>query len=71
MKDFPKNIDSKYKFVTVAAKRCEMLQKGARPKIDIENLRKSSTIAMHEVLDGLIEFEEITEANPEEANEGA
>lgn len=71
MKDFPKTIDSKYKFVTVAAKRCELLQKGARPKIETENMRKFSTIAMQEVLDGLIEFDDTVEATPEEGKESA
>jgi DNA-directed RNA polymerase subunit K/omega len=29
-------MDNKFKFITVAAARCNQLQRGARPKVDIE-----------------------------------
>jgi DNA-directed RNA polymerase omega subunit len=57
MKTLPENIDSKYRFITIAAKRCEMLQMGAKPKIDEEKYSKFTSLAMEEVLEGLIEFE--------------
>ena len=57
MRDLPENIDSKYRFITIAALRCEMLQKGAKPKIDEDRFAKFSRVAMEEVLDGLIDFE--------------
>ncbi len=73
MRDLPENIDSKYRFITIAAKRCEMLQKGAKPKIDEDRYAKFSKIAMEEVLDGLIDFEIIAKdkesAEPEEPEE--
>ena len=69
MKDLPENIDSKYRFITIAAQRCEMLQKGARPKVDEDKFSKLTSLAMEEVLEGLIEFEltdNLREAEPEE-----
>ena len=73
MRDLPESIDSKYRFITLAAKRCEMLQKGARPKIDISNFTKYSTVAMEEVLEDLVAFriegqedEETSEKSKEE-----
>ena len=70
MRDLPENIDSKYRFITIAAKRCEMLQKGAKPKIEEDRFVKYSRIAMDEVLDGLIDFEIIEEGEePEEPDE--
>jgi len=69
MKDLPENIDSKYRFITIAAKRCEMLQKGAKPKVDEEKFSKFTSLAMEEVLEGLIDFEiieSVAEEPPEE-----
>ena len=60
MRDLPEKVGSKYKFITVSAKRCEMLQKGARPKIGIDNMTKFTTVAREEVLDDLIDFRMIT-----------
>ena len=57
MRELPKSVDSKYKFVTLAARRCEMLQKGAPPKIDASDMSKFTSVAMEEVLDDLIKFE--------------
>ena len=57
MKDLPENIDSKYRFITIAAQRCDMLQKGAKPKVDEDKFSKFTSLAMEEVLQGLIEFE--------------
>ncbi|HUX07628.1 MAG TPA: DNA-directed RNA polymerase subunit omega [Acidobacteriota bacterium] len=57
MKNLPENIDSKYRFITIAAQRCDMLQKGAKAKIDEEKFTKFTSVAMEEVVQGLIEFE--------------
>lgn len=57
MRDLPENIDSKYRFITIAAKRCDMLQKGAKPKFEDEKVKKFTKLAMEEVLRGLINFE--------------
>ncbi len=65
MKDLPENIDSKYRFITIAAKRCELLQKGATPKVDKDKYNKYTTMAMDEAIQGLVEFEIIEEEKPE------
>jgi DNA-directed RNA polymerase omega subunit len=57
MRDLPESVDSKYRFITIAAKRCEQLQKGARAKIKTSGMTKLTTVAMEEVLDDLIPFE--------------
>jgi DNA-directed RNA polymerase omega subunit len=48
-------MDNKFKFITVAAARCNQLQRGARPKVESRS-HKNSTIAQEEVRRGLIEF---------------
>lgn len=50
------NIDSKFRFVHVAARRARQLQSGAQPLIHTGS-RKPTRIAMEEVLAGLVEFE--------------
>lgn len=68
MRDLPDNIDSKYRFITIAAQRCDMLQKGARPKVDEDKFSKLTSLAMEEVLEGLIEFElteDLRDSEPE------
>ena len=65
MRDLPEKVGNKYKFITVSAKRCEMLQKGAKPKVDTDNMTKFTTVAMEEVLDGLIDFEMIADKDDE------
>lgn len=57
MRELPESVDSKYRFITIAAKRCEQLQKGARAKITTSGMTKLTTVAMEEVLDDLIPFE--------------
>lgn len=69
MKDLPENIDSKYRFITIAAKRCEMLQKGATPKVEEGHFSKFTTMAMSEVIEGLINFEIIEEEEDLEGEE--
>ncbi len=48
-------MDNKFKFITVAAARCNQLQRGARPKVETRS-HKNATIAQEEVRKGLIEF---------------
>ena len=51
-------MDSKYRLIIVAAKRSKQLQRGARPRIDIDPLKhKSTRIALEEVQQGKIGFE--------------
>lgn len=65
MRDLPESIDSKYRFITIAAQRCEMLQKGAKPKVDEDKFYKATKVAMEEVLNDLISFEVLPEEETE------
>ena len=56
-------MDSKYRLIIVAAKRSKQLQRGARPRIDIDPQKhKPTRIALEEVQQGKIGFE-ITEGD--------
>jgi len=50
----PEDLDSKYRFVTLASKRAEQLQMGALPRVEESN-RKSTVLAQQEVANGLVE----------------
>jgi DNA-directed RNA polymerase omega subunit len=54
------NVDSKYRFVILAAKRAKQLLKGAKPKIKAKS-RNLIRIAQAEVKSGLIEYEVLPE----------
>ena len=50
-------LDSKYRLILVAAQRSKQLQKGARPRVEMDALRhKPTRIALEEVQRGLIDF---------------
>ncbi len=50
-------IDSKYRLIILAAKRSKQLQRGARPRIEIDPLKhKPTRIALEEVMRGKINF---------------
>ena len=50
-------IDSKYRLIILAAKRSKQLQRGARPRIDIDSLKhKNTRIALEEVMQGRVNF---------------
>jgi len=49
------SIGNKFEFISVAGERCKQLQRGARPRIET-TARKSVTIAMQEVLSGVIPY---------------
>lgn len=50
-------IDSKYRLIILAAKRSKQLQRGARPRIDIDpGKHKPTRIALEEVLHGKLMF---------------
>ena len=49
------NVDSKFRYVLVAAKRAKQLIKGAKPKITLKT-KNPIRIAQAEVQNGLIEF---------------
>jgi DNA-directed RNA polymerase omega subunit len=51
-------MDSKYRMIIVAAKRSKQIQRGARPRIDIDPLKhKPTRIALEEVQQGKVKFE--------------
>lgn len=50
-------VDSKYRLIILAAKRSKQLQRGARPRIDIDTLKhKNTRIALEEVMQGRVNF---------------
>ncbi len=50
-------IDSKYRLIILAAKRSKQLQRGARPRIDIDSTKhKPTRIALEEVVQGRVRF---------------
>ena len=50
-------VDSKYRLIILAAKRSKQLQRGARPRIDIDALKhKNTRIALEEVMRGQVHF---------------
>ena len=51
-------MDSKYRLIIVAAKRSKQLQRGARPRIEIDPQKhKPTRIALEEVQQGKVNFE--------------
>jgi DNA-directed RNA polymerase omega subunit len=70
-------VDSKFRFVLVAAQRAEQLMRGARPKM--EGKGKPTRTAMNEVINNLVEWDygpapvpepaEATAEQPAEAEE--
>jgi DNA-directed RNA polymerase subunit omega len=57
-------IDSKYRLIILAAKRSKQLQRGARPRIEIDPTKhKLTRIALEEVIQGTISFHTKTDSN--------
>ena len=55
--DTSPEIDSKYRLIILAAKRSKQLQRGARPRIDIDPTKhKPTRIALEEVIRGKVQF---------------
>jgi DNA-directed RNA polymerase omega subunit len=52
---FPSRIDSKFRYVLLAANRAEQLMRGARAKIELPT-RKPTTLAMEEVNRDVVEW---------------
>jgi DNA-directed RNA polymerase omega subunit len=50
----PENLESTYRFVTLASMRAEQLQAGALPRLKSEH-RKVTVVAQEEVAAGLVE----------------
>jgi len=50
-------LDSKYRLILVAAQRSKQLQRGARPRVEMDSQRhKPTRIALEEVRRGMIHF---------------
>lgn len=63
-------IDSKYRLIILAAKRSKQLQRGARPRIDIDAVKhKPTRIALEEVVRGTVPFHIKTDGDKEPAEE--
>ena len=61
-------IDSKYRLIILAAKRSKQLQRGARPRIDIDPAKhKPTRIALEEVVSGKVNFHWKTDGKEEPA----
>lgn len=59
-------VDSKYRLIILAAKRSKQLQRGARPRIEIDPVKhKPTRIALEEVIRGKVNFT-VTEEDKEE-----
>ena len=54
--DMPQGIDSKFRFILVAAKRARQLQAGAKPLVQTQT-KKVTKVAQMEVEAGLVPFE--------------
>ena len=56
------DVDSKYRLIIVAAKRSKQLQRGARPRVELDPLKhKPTRIALEEVERGKVTFAIIDE----------
>jgi len=51
-----RDVDSKFRFITVAAQRAKQLQSGAKPRVDSRS-RKSTRVAIEEALAGAVSWE--------------
>lgn len=55
-------LDSKYRLIIVAAQRSKQLQRGARPRVDLDPQKhKPTRIALEEVEHGRVKFSVIDE----------
>jgi DNA-directed RNA polymerase subunit omega len=68
----PRSVDSKFRFITVAAQRAKQLQAGAKPRVETRS-RKPTRIAVEETLAETISWEireEVEGAPPAEPRRG-
>jgi DNA-directed RNA polymerase omega subunit len=57
------SLENKFKFISIAAARCQQLQRGARPRVDSKS-HKPTTVAQEEVRQGLVAAREPDVAQP-------
>jgi DNA-directed RNA polymerase omega subunit len=55
MDRMPERIDSKFRYVLLAALRAEQMMRGGRPKIDM-SAKKSTRVAMEEISNDLVDW---------------
>ena len=72
MDRIPERIDSKFRFVLLAAQRAERMMVGARPRVDLPD-HKPSKVAMQEIEHDAVEWDygPAKEAEEQEAVEEA
>jgi DNA-directed RNA polymerase omega subunit len=63
MDRIPKNVDSKFRFVLLAAGRAEQLMRGAPPKVAL-TVGKPTEVALDEVRKSLVPWEWIEVVDP-------
>ena len=56
MKEYPDRIDSKFRFVLLAAKRAEQLVQGAVPRVSVGNL-KTTRVALKEIREDKVSWD--------------
>ncbi|HTV57106.1 MAG TPA: DNA-directed RNA polymerase subunit omega [Terriglobia bacterium] len=68
--DIPQGIDSKFRFILVAAKRARQLQAGAKPLVQTP-YKKATKVSVAELSAGLVpvEFPEFKPSSSEKASE--
>jgi DNA-directed RNA polymerase subunit omega len=59
----PKDVDSKFRFITVAAQRAKQVQNGAKPRVESKT-RKPTRVAIEEVMANAISWEMREEVKP-------
>ena len=59
----PRDVDSKFRFITVAAQRAKQLQSGAKPRVDSRS-RKATRVAIEETIAGTVSWEVREELPP-------
>ena len=65
-------IDSSYRLIILAAKRSKQLQRGARPRIEIDPTKhKPTRIALEEVIQGTVQFHHVAKDGEGVDAEGA
>ena len=70
MREIPDNIDSKFRFVLLAANRAEHMMQGAIAKVD-EDGRKASAVALEEFRSNLVEWDYGPAEEPQAVEEAA
>jgi DNA-directed RNA polymerase omega subunit len=59
----PREVDSKFRFITVAAQRAKQLQGGAKPRVETRS-RKPTRIAVEETLANTVSWEILETLEP-------